>query len=191
MSSDRLASPILVNKVEQGSAKARRQRGRTLLAADEAAALALLSDSRPGFRSSSRGVRNWVVKRNPAEAEEFVIRGYARPGAHAGSAGRGRREPRGAQRRLAADSRRRTRLPRCGREATAAGQSGPEAWRPRCGLKLWIEKERLSPTLVERANHRGYWVTRWRIGAASQDTLRSPSVITCGRRIKGDRQSMG
>ena len=41
----------------------------------------------------------------------------------------------------------------------AAGASGQEAaGRPRCGVKLWID-ECLSPTLVERANLRGYWAT--------------------------------
>lgn len=62
-----------VNKaLEQRVAKARRQRGRTLLAADEAAALALLSELPAGLSIKlKREVRNWIVKRNPASAEEF------------------------------------------------------------------------------------------------------------------------
>jgi len=64
-----------VNKaLEQRVAKARRQRGRTLLAADEAAALALLSELPIGLSIKlKRDVRNWIVKRNPAEAEEFEL----------------------------------------------------------------------------------------------------------------------
>jgi len=64
-----------VNKaVEQRVAKARRQRGRTLLAADEAAALALLSELPIGLSIKlKREVRNWIVKRNPVEAEEFEL----------------------------------------------------------------------------------------------------------------------
>jgi uncharacterized protein (DUF433 family) len=64
-----------VNKaLEQRVAKARRSRGRTLLAADEAAALALLSELPVGLSIKlKREVRNWIVKRNPAEAEEFEL----------------------------------------------------------------------------------------------------------------------
>ncbi len=64
-----------VNKaLEQRVAKARRQRGRTLLAADEAAALALLSELPPGLSIKlKREVRNWIVKRNPVSAEEFEL----------------------------------------------------------------------------------------------------------------------
>jgi uncharacterized protein (DUF433 family) len=64
-----------VNKaIEQRVAKARRQRGRTLLAADEAAALALLSELPISLSIKlKREVRNWIVKRNPAEAEEFGL----------------------------------------------------------------------------------------------------------------------
>lgn len=65
----------VVNKaVEQRVAKARRRRGRTLLAADEAAALALLSELPISLSVKlKREVRNWIVKRNPAEAEEFEL----------------------------------------------------------------------------------------------------------------------
>jgi uncharacterized protein (DUF433 family) len=64
-----------VNKaLEQRVAKARRQRGRTLLAADEAAALALLSELPVSLSIKfKREVRNWIVKRNPAKAEEFEL----------------------------------------------------------------------------------------------------------------------
>jgi uncharacterized protein (DUF433 family) len=64
-----------VNKaLEQRVTKARRQRGRTLLAADEAAALALLSELPIGLSIKlKREVRNWIVKRNPAQAEEFEL----------------------------------------------------------------------------------------------------------------------
>lgn len=64
-----------VNKaLEQRVAKARRQRGRTLLAADEAAALALLSELPISLSIKfKREVRNWIVKRNPAGAEEFEL----------------------------------------------------------------------------------------------------------------------
>ena len=64
-----------VNKaLEQRVAKARRQRGRTLLAADEAAAFALLSELPIGLSIKfKREIRNWIVKRNPAEAEEFEL----------------------------------------------------------------------------------------------------------------------
>jgi uncharacterized protein (DUF433 family) len=64
-----------VNKaIEQRVAKARRQRGRTLLAADEAAALALLSELPVNLSIKlKRDVRNWIVKRNPARAEEFEL----------------------------------------------------------------------------------------------------------------------
>jgi len=64
-----------VNKaLEQRVAKARRQRGRTLLAADEAAALALLSELPISLSIKlKREVRNWIVKRNPSEAEEFEL----------------------------------------------------------------------------------------------------------------------
>jgi uncharacterized protein (DUF433 family) len=69
------ASINAVNKaLEQRVAKARRQRGRTLLAADEAAALALLSELPVGLSIKfKREVRNWIVKRNPARAEEFEL----------------------------------------------------------------------------------------------------------------------
>jgi uncharacterized protein (DUF433 family) len=64
-----------VNKaLEQRVAKARRQRGRTLLAADEAAALALLSELPISLSIKlKREVRNWIVKRSPAKAEEFEL----------------------------------------------------------------------------------------------------------------------
>src|SRR5665811_2054502 len=64
-----------VNKaVEQRVAKARRRRGRTLLAADEAAALVLLSELPISLSIKlKREVRNWIVKRNPAKAEEFEL----------------------------------------------------------------------------------------------------------------------
>ena len=64
-----------VNKaLEQRVAKARRQRGRTLLAADEAAALALLSELPVNLSIKlKREVRDWIVKRSPAEAEEFEL----------------------------------------------------------------------------------------------------------------------
>lgn len=64
-----------VNKaLEQRVAKARRQRGRTLLAADEAAALVLLSELPISLSIKlKREVRNWIVKRNPAKAEEFEL----------------------------------------------------------------------------------------------------------------------
>lgn len=64
-----------VNKaLEQRVAKARRSRGRTLLAADEAAALALLSELPINLSIKlKREVRNWIVKRNPAKAEEFEL----------------------------------------------------------------------------------------------------------------------
>lgn len=64
-----------VNKaLEQRVAKARRSRGRTLLAADEAAALALLSELPISLSIKlKREVRNWIVKRNPASAEEFEL----------------------------------------------------------------------------------------------------------------------
>lgn len=64
-----------VNKaLEQRVAKARRQRGRTLLAADEAAALALLSELPISLSIKlKREVRNWIVKRNPVKAEEFEL----------------------------------------------------------------------------------------------------------------------
>lgn len=64
-----------VNKaLEQRVARARRQRGRTLLVADEAAALALLSELPISLSIKlKREVRNWIVKRNPAKAEEFEL----------------------------------------------------------------------------------------------------------------------
>lgn len=64
-----------VNKaLEQRVAKARRSRGRTLLVADEAAALALLSELPISLSIKlKREVRNWIVKRNPAKAEEFEL----------------------------------------------------------------------------------------------------------------------
>jgi uncharacterized protein (DUF433 family) len=64
-----------VNKaLEQRVAKARRSRGRTLLAADEAAGLALLSELPISLSIKlKREVRNWIVKRNPAKAEEFEL----------------------------------------------------------------------------------------------------------------------
>ncbi len=64
-----------VNKaLEQRVAKARRSRGRTLLAADEAAALALLSELPISLSIKlKREVRNWIVQRNPAKAEEFEL----------------------------------------------------------------------------------------------------------------------
>lgn len=64
-----------VNKaLEQRVAKAQRSRGRTLLAADEAAALALLSELPISLSIKlKRQVRDWIVKRNPAKAEEFEL----------------------------------------------------------------------------------------------------------------------
>jgi uncharacterized protein (DUF433 family) len=64
-----------VNKaLEQRVAKARKQRGRTLLMADEAAALALLSELPISLSIKlKREVRNWIVKRNPVMAEEFEL----------------------------------------------------------------------------------------------------------------------
>jgi uncharacterized protein (DUF433 family) len=64
-----------VNKaLEQRVAKTRRQRGRTLLAADEAAALALLSELPISLSIKlKREVRNWIVKRSPAKAQEFEL----------------------------------------------------------------------------------------------------------------------
>ncbi len=64
-----------VNKaLEQRVAKARRQRRRTLLAADEAAALTLLSELPVNLSIKlKREVRDWIVKRSPAEAEEFEL----------------------------------------------------------------------------------------------------------------------
>lgn len=64
-----------VNKaLEQRVAKARRSRGRTLLMADEAAALALLSELPISLSIKlKREVRNWIVKRSPASAEEFEL----------------------------------------------------------------------------------------------------------------------
>lgn len=45
-----------------------------MLAADEAAALALLSELPIGLSIKfKREVRNWIVKRNPARAEEFEL----------------------------------------------------------------------------------------------------------------------
>lgn len=71
-------SGVSINAVskalEQRVAKARRQRGRTLLAPDEAAALALLSELPISLSIKlKREVRNWIVKRNPAKAEEFEL----------------------------------------------------------------------------------------------------------------------
>lgn len=64
-----------VNKaLEQRVAKSRRHKGRTLLAADEAAALALLSELPISLSIKlKREVRNWIVKRNPAKTEEFEL----------------------------------------------------------------------------------------------------------------------
>jgi uncharacterized protein (DUF433 family) len=64
-----------VNKaIEQRVARAWRQRGRTLLAADEGAALALLSELPINLSVKlKREVRNWIVKRNPANADEFEL----------------------------------------------------------------------------------------------------------------------
>jgi len=64
-----------VNKaLEQRVAKARRRQGRTLLAADEAAALALLSELPVNLSIKlKREVRDWIVKRSPAKAEEFEL----------------------------------------------------------------------------------------------------------------------
>jgi uncharacterized protein (DUF433 family) len=64
-----------VNKaLEQRVARALRRRGRTLLAADEAAALALLSELPVSLSIKlKRDVRNWIVHRNPAKAEEFEL----------------------------------------------------------------------------------------------------------------------
>jgi uncharacterized protein (DUF433 family) len=64
-----------VNKaVEQRVAKARRRRGRTMLAADEAAALALLSELPvPLSIQLKRDLRNWIVNRSPESSEEFEL----------------------------------------------------------------------------------------------------------------------
>jgi uncharacterized protein (DUF433 family) len=64
-----------VNKaLEQRVAKARRRRGRTLLAADEAAALALISELPVSLSIKvKRDLRNWIVHRTPASAEEFEL----------------------------------------------------------------------------------------------------------------------
>lgn len=64
-----------VNKaVEQRVAKARRHRGRTMLAADEAAALALLSELPvPLSIKLKRDLRNWIVHRSPESSEEFEL----------------------------------------------------------------------------------------------------------------------
>ncbi len=60
--------------IEQRVAKSRRQRGRTMLAADEAAALALLSELPVSLSIKlKRDLRNWIVNRAPANAEEFEI----------------------------------------------------------------------------------------------------------------------
>lgn len=66
-----------VNKaLEQRVAKARRSRGRTLLAADEAAALALLSELPVSLSIKlKREVRNWIVRRSPVRREEFELSG--------------------------------------------------------------------------------------------------------------------
>jgi uncharacterized protein (DUF433 family) len=60
--------------IEQRVAKSRRERGRTMLAADEAAALALLSELPVSLSIKlKRDLRNWIVHRAPANAEEFEI----------------------------------------------------------------------------------------------------------------------
>lgn len=60
--------------IEQRVARSRRQRGRTMLAADEAAALALISELPvPLSIKLKRELRNWIVQRNPASAEEFEL----------------------------------------------------------------------------------------------------------------------
>jgi uncharacterized protein (DUF433 family) len=60
--------------IEQRVAKSRRRRGRTMLAADEAAALALLSELPvPLSIKLKRDLRNWIVNRDPATAEEFEL----------------------------------------------------------------------------------------------------------------------
>lgn len=64
-----------VNKaLEQRVAKARRSRGRTLLAADEAAALALFSELPVSLSIKlKRELRNWIVHRTPESTEEFEL----------------------------------------------------------------------------------------------------------------------
>jgi uncharacterized protein (DUF433 family) len=60
--------------IEQRVAKSRRRRGRTMLAADEAAALALLSELPvPLSIKLKRDLRNWIVNRGPATSEEFEL----------------------------------------------------------------------------------------------------------------------
>lgn len=64
-----------VNKaLEQRVAKARRTQGRTMLVAEEAAALALISEVPVGLSIKlKRELRNWIVQRNPGRAEEFEL----------------------------------------------------------------------------------------------------------------------
>lgn len=60
--------------IEQRVAKGRRRRGRTMLVADEAAALALLSELPvPLSIKLKRELRNWIVNRDPAPSEEFEL----------------------------------------------------------------------------------------------------------------------
>jgi uncharacterized protein (DUF433 family) len=60
--------------IEQRVAKSRRKRGRTMLAADEAAALTLLSELPVSLSIKlKRELRNWIVNRGPATAEEFEL----------------------------------------------------------------------------------------------------------------------
>lgn len=64
-----------VNKaLEQRIAKPRRARGRTLLAPEEAAALALISELPVRLSVKiKRELRNWIVHSSPARAEEFEL----------------------------------------------------------------------------------------------------------------------
>lgn len=64
-----------VNKaLEQRIAKPRRARGRTLLASEEAAALALISEVPVRLSVKlKRELRNWIVDSNPERAAEFEL----------------------------------------------------------------------------------------------------------------------
>lgn len=64
-----------VNKaLEQGIAKPRRSRGRTMLAAEEAVALALMSEIPIRLPVKlKRELRNWIVKGRPRPADELEL----------------------------------------------------------------------------------------------------------------------
>jgi len=68
-------SVSVVNKaLEQRIAKPRRSRGRTLLAVEEAAALALISQIPVRLSVKlKRELRDWIVNRNPRPAEELEL----------------------------------------------------------------------------------------------------------------------